>query len=116
MSLKKIPIFSDPKNYQINVAINGVNLNIRFRYNDRNDTWYMSIYDRNNTLLLSGIPTLSNVISMTDVYQVLSNDLIGDFLFFDKTGKAQDVTSEDLGNQIELYFIDNLPPLAGIQA
>lgn len=111
MAFKLIPIVSKPDLYQLSIRLNGILLKLTYRYNSRNDTWYKDISDINNNVLLRGIPCLSNIVKMTSVYQVLPNDLLGDFLYFDISGNNLDVSHDDLGDQIKVYYVDNLPPL-----
>lgn len=112
MSYKQIPVTATRELYQITVALNGIKYNLRYRYNSRNDTWYKDILTLTNQTILSGIPTLCNVINMTRNYRVMPDQMLGDFLYIDITGNDKDASLETFGSEILLYYIDIVPPLA----
>ena len=55
-----IPTRSDVANYYQRTVLDGVVYNLRFYYNDRDNSWYLSISDVNGTPIRTGIKLIPN--------------------------------------------------------
>lgn len=50
-----LPVFPDDANYQVEVALDGVVFRLRYKYNARDESWYISILDEAGVLLRSSL-------------------------------------------------------------
>jgi hypothetical protein len=55
MAIVKIPFTTDFPWWDQEVVIDNNTYTLEFKYNERNDYWSMSIYDRLQTLIIAGI-------------------------------------------------------------
>ena len=53
--LFELPIIPDLFDYKYEVSLDGVVYLINLRYNERMDTWFFSLHDRADVLLIGGI-------------------------------------------------------------
>lgn len=100
------------KDYLATVTLDGVPFTLEIYWNDREGQWYFSIYDLNQTPLITGrkialyIPLLSRFKNAS-----LPN---GDFICYDTSGSGIDPSLNDLGIRCPLVYIEaaELPALA----
>ena len=59
MAILVIPTDSDPY-YSIRSRLDGKDYGLSFAWNDREERWYLSIYDDADNLLLAGIKLIAN--------------------------------------------------------
>lgn len=103
MAVSILPISNDDESYEQSYGIDSSTLTFQFRYNSRNDTWYMDILDEQNVVRFSGMPCLTNVITMTRRidYSVF---LTGEIIFLDLGVEGTDCTRENFGESITLAY------------
>ena len=110
MSLFQIPLTNQVLLYSQIQGLDGTKYNIAFRYNSRNDTWYMTIADTNNNILIRSMPCLTNVIEMTNrLGSEPSVFPIGELIFLDITTDAiadLDCTEENFGQAVQLFYLN----------
>lgn len=104
MSVIEIPVRSDLKAYEFQIELDGIVYTLKFRFNERMGRWLMDIADSISNELLNGIVLLTNV-PLTDDY-VVANTPPGRFFCLDKTGQNKDSGADDLGNDIQLVYVE----------
>lgn len=111
LSTIEIPIAEDTF-YQVQVFLDEEKYNLRFRWNRRNETWYMDVFDIENNPILYSQPCLAGGGGMT--YRFFITDLMpyGDILTLDINGLGKDPTFEDFGDKTGPFYVsvfDELP-------
>lgn len=91
-------------------TLDGVVYGLRFQYNQREDVYYMSIYDVTlGTDILSGIKLVSNFL-LVQRYNggVITGLPPGDFMALSSTADDSDATLGELGllQRVTLYYLD----------
>jgi len=103
MAIFRLPITNDVESYEQSFGIDSKSFSFEFRYNSRNDTWYMNIFDEQNVIRFSGMPCLTNVINMTwrIDYLVLTT---GDIMFLDLSSFEIDCTRSNFGSKVVMFY------------
>jgi len=103
MAVSKLPINNDFNDFKQSHTLDGGQYSLRFRYNKRNDTWYMTFLSDINQVLVGPKPCLSNVMQQTGR---INPDAIpiGDIIFLDVSGNEVDCTQENFGDSINLFY------------
>lgn len=56
MAYFELPIVENFYNYKYSAALDSITYLVGLRYNERMDTWFISLYNRNDEALIEGIP------------------------------------------------------------
>ncbi len=108
MALFQIPLNNDFNDFSQVHGLDNKKYTFKFRYNKRNDTWYLQLLNDLNEVLIGAKPCLSNVIQYTG--RLNRNALpIGDIIFVDVSVTGLDCTQENFGDAIKLYY-QNVDP------
>ena len=108
MGLFRLPINNEFNNFIQSHGLDGRKFSFKFRYNSRNDTWYVELQGDANNVLLGPKPCLTNVISQTSRLKPYALP-IGDILFLDVSNSGLDCTQENFGDAIGLFYA-NIEP------
>lgn len=110
MSTYYIPTFDAPFYTQVTV-LESVSYTLAFNYNQREDTWALSISDSNGTLLLDGVKLVCNI-NLLSQYQYLGNLPPGILACFTNTSDDSPPGLEDLvsGGRCLLAYQDSTGP------
>lgn len=112
--MRLIPTRTDLTNYEVTVELDGVDFDLRFLWNDRDETWYLTISETQSTTidadtgekvpLLAGVPVLIGV----PLLRVLRGSVrpSGELVAYDTTnlGRAPGLT--DLGSRVQLFYVE----------
>jgi len=55
MAIDRLPTSTDVPYYEFEVELDDVEFKLEFRYNDRDDAWYMTVLDPEDVVLRAGI-------------------------------------------------------------
>ena len=108
MAILKVPLNNDFNEFRQTQTLDGVQYSFRFRYNSRNDTWYLTIFSDSNIQLVGPKPCLSNIIHMAGRMNQKAF-LLGDIIFLDVSGNEVDCTQENFGSSVTLFYQNVLP-------
>lgn len=108
-----IPNRSDLTYYEMQLTLDLVAFDLVFRWNERDETWYMSIYDPNvaeqsdgsRTPIIGQIPILVGSLLLS-TYSRRDRPL-GDFLAIDTQGEDHDPGILDLGSRVVFLYFSN---------
>lgn len=59
MSTFRLPTRQDRANYQLEVALDNLTFRLAFKFNSRDEAWYMTVLDANGVRLRAGIKLVS---------------------------------------------------------
>jgi hypothetical protein len=98
----EIPIFqNDSSNFIQNITLNNKRVQLKLVYNVRSAKWVLYIaYDN---FFLEGVPLVLNY-PLIFRQRWLVNSLRGEFLCLQKNTKVENITYENLGVDVGLYF------------
>ena len=60
MAITELPLEVDVPYYEFSVELDDVEFKLEFRYNDRDDSWYLTIRDSDDALLRAGIRVVND--------------------------------------------------------
>ncbi len=60
MAVFTLPTRQDLSNYEVEVDLDQVTYRLRFKFNSRDEAWYMSVLDANGVILRAGIKLVSD--------------------------------------------------------
>jgi hypothetical protein len=103
MAVYKIVIKNRFEHYDISQGMDFEKYTFRFKYNKRNDTWYITVFDINLNILSESIPCLTNVVQMTGRINA-DTFPIGDLIMFDVSGNGLDCTRDNFGTITQLFY------------
>jgi len=113
MKLFELPIENQGlEYYKFNTNLDGQNYGFRFRYNRRNDTWYVTIYDSNEQVVISDAAVLSYMHSMTARLGVSGFMPFGDLYCSDVNSGKEDPSYNNFGKVVKLFYmslVDEVP-------
>lgn len=102
-----IPARGDLANYDYRVSLEGKSFSFRFRYNERDSSWYFSIYDVNNEPVRTGIKMVPNFYLLT--YLVSEGWNIGNIVLLDSRPNPIPPLLADLGRSAFLIYSGENP-------
>ena len=105
-NLFQIPIDNNSGFYNQIQSFDGIKYNFSFRYNIRNDTWYLTITDADNNILLAAKPCLTNLVEMSGRFDGGIFPL-GELFFLSLPGF--DCSAENFGEGVTMYYQNILP-------
>lgn len=86
----------------IHDVLDGVSVTLKVRWNERFGYWTMNIYDRQQSIIISGIK-LSRGVMLIDPYNV--DSLAGDFIFIRDSGEKEEADFSSLGRDFTLIYL-----------
>lgn len=100
-----VPIFSSTSSqFIIEAELGGSNWILGLRYNARDVSWYLSISDNNDNLVLSGIKLVPTY-PLIERYRYIPNLPNGDFIVMDlDESPGGSVNFDNLGTRYQLVF------------
>jgi len=105
MSTKELAIINKgPKRYEFSTIFDGERYFLNFEYNDRNDTWYLTIKDSIRDEILKGVALLTNVESMLSRFVVEDFMLAGDLIVADSQLGSRDPGYDNFGDGVSAYY------------
>jgi hypothetical protein len=108
MEVIRIPAYTDKyARWKVSVNLSGVRYQLYISWNTRIESWYMTILDVNDKILLGGLRLVPNVL-LLEKYRASVPELpIGDLVIFDREGnlKADEITRKNLGSRFDLSYV-----------
>lgn len=112
---KQIQLFPDTPLYTMRATLNGQAYTLRFDYAQREDRWYLSLYDAAGLPIRKGIKITSNV-STLRLTAFDARAPKGFLTFSDVTaetgGAGEPPAYADLGRRVTLLYFARLPDVA----
>ena len=108
----KLPLSdkSQSAGFSFSIPLDGDIFKLEFRYNDRDERYYLSIYDEDDALIASSVKVIKGVPLLRHV--VDDRRPWGDLLAID-VGANAEPTLGNLGNGIEIIFASYLESANG---
>ena len=105
MSLKELAIVNKKdKHYEFSSNFDGVTHVLRLDYNERNDTWHLTLKNAAQDVLLSNIPLLTNVDGMVERFALNNVMPWGDILVIDTKNNANDPSYDNFGLDVSAFY------------
>ena len=114
---KQIQLFPDTPLYTMRATLNGQEYTLRFDYAQREDRWYLSLYDAAGLPIRKGIKITSNV-STLRLTAFDARAPLGYLTFSDVTKEGATAAAgtppgyADLGRRVSLLYFARLPDVA----
>jgi hypothetical protein len=107
MTQSRVPLTSadNISSFTVRVLLTGVEFILSFQYNQRDSSWWLSLYDALREPIIEGVkcvvglPLLRNTVD--------ARRPAGELVFLDLTKKDLDPGLLDLGERIALIYADN---------
>ena len=90
-----VPTRGDLANYDQTIELDGVVFGLRFRFNQRDDSWYVSLHDADGRAIRSGIKLIPNYGLLHTLRDAAGP--IGDFVVVDVRAVPSPPTLAELG-------------------
>lgn len=96
-----IPLDNNLSLYDFEIELNSILYKFNIEYVARCGFWIFSLFDAENYLIASGIPQTNY-----ELFKTCTDDKkpAGTFWLIDTTGQNQDITRDNLGNEIIFVF------------
>lgn len=91
--------------YDQQVELDGQVYTLTFRFNRRNNSWYMDIADEDNVHIASGRRCVVNSV-LNGQFRYLSTNPPGALTVFDTTGRQAPPELNDFGSRVLLLYFD----------
>lgn len=107
MATLQLPIRTEPPSYIMTLELEGLFYDFSFRFNARDNYWFLSI-DFNSVRVLSGIKVVNsiNLLSQFDYMKVDSRLPPGTILVNDLKGFQRDPGREDFGDEVVMLYLE----------
>lgn len=103
----KIPTYADKyARWKVSVTLSGVRYQLYISWNTRMESWYMTILDVNDEVLLGGLRLVPNV-NFFEKYRASVPELPPGDLGIYCAGKmaSDEITRENLGTDFNLFYV-----------
>lgn len=110
MSIDTIPVEQGLAYYEFEVELDGVQFRLEFRYVDRDDAWYLSIYDVDGIPLRMGL----RVVPQWPLLQLWADENRpgGEMISLSQGGVTSTPTLDQLGSDAVLVYMDEAEVLS----
>lgn len=104
MTIYRVPTTNKTSSFTQVTALEGRDYDLTFRWNQREDRWYLDI-SSNGQALLKGLKLIAD----WPLFRAQTSELLppGELIAFDQTGKGRDPGLRDLGSRVELFYFDS---------
>ena len=108
MSVFLLPTRSDLPHFDFFTELDGTKYGLEFKWNEREESWYMSILDSEGTAILSGRKVVVN-------WPLFSRFAVaglppGNIIALDTAGTETNPGLTDLGDRVQIYYFDSDEP------
>jgi hypothetical protein len=107
-TLFQIPCYANLTHYDMQVVLDDVTFTLEFRWNTREQAWYMHVKQQDDTDVLDSVKIVINW-PLAARYRDPRLPL-GYFLAVDSSAAQQDPGISDLGDRVQLYYVPVLTP------
>ena len=107
MATLQIPVRVDPLNYTMKVEMDGGFYDLGFRFNARDDHWYMDV-SFDEALVVSGIKVVhsSDLLGQFAEFAVDGRTPPGQLIILDITNAGRDPSKTNFGNEIVMLYTE----------
>lgn len=104
MTVEQIPNSVDVPYYEFEIDLDGVEFKLQFQYNDRDDAWYLSVLDTDDTMLRAGI----KVVNSWSLLRLWASESApaGDIVSVSQGDLSAPPTLNQLGAEVLLQYLD----------
>lgn len=104
MSTVALPLRTDLPHYDFTTELDGKSYTFVMKWNEREEAWYMDLYDSTNTLVIASRKIVIGW-PLTNRYQ---DETLppGTLIAVDTSNANQDPGLEDLGERVEIWYIE----------
>lgn len=104
MAIDRLPTSTTLPYYEFEVELDGVEFKLEFRFNDRDDAWYMSILDSEDTLLRAGLRVVNSWLLLRLWAEATRPD--GEIASVNQGQVLAPPTLNQLGAEVVLTYLD----------
>jgi hypothetical protein len=90
--------------YQIQTTLDQISYTLFMRFNKRNLTWYMDVFNDLGEPVLYGLACLTNVVGLIGRFVIQDFMQNGDIIVLDVSGQGNDPTYENFGAQTGPFY------------
>lgn len=98
-----IPTRGDIANYDQSIELDGTVFILKFRYNSRDEAWYLSVHDVDNVPIRSGLKLIPNLALLRQL--VTEGRPIGELIVVDSRAIPLPPSLAELGSKVQLAYI-----------
>lgn len=104
MAVLIIPTRQDDANYSFQVPLDGVVYTLRLIFNDRDQSWFMTIADSEDNIMRAGIKLVTD----HDLLRLWreATRVAGNIIALDTTGDRLRADIDDLGTDVVLTYVE----------
>lgn len=103
MATKIIPLDSTFDNFSITVELDSMVYGMDFKFDLRNERWYVDLFDSNNNLLLAGLPAMVSW-PLLKQFEYRTDIPKGVLYFLDQNGTEIEPGRFDLGARVLMIY------------
>ena len=104
MAVFTISVDPELPNQEFNVSLDGALYVLRFKWNEREQAWYMSILDEAESPIFEGVKVVLD--TLLGVRTSDPRGFPGALVAFDSTGQLLMPGEKDLGSRVVLFYYD----------
>lgn len=104
MTISRIPTSTVNSNYEFVVELDGAEFKLRFKYNSRDDAWYLNILDTNDVMLRAGLKVV-NEWTLLRLWAE-ANRPRGELIAVNQGNVPAPPTLNQLGAEVVLTYLD----------
>lgn len=103
MAVYELPLVPSVAYYDFYVTLSEREYNVLVQWNDRDDSWYMSVSDASGDLIVAGARiVLGRMIAFT----ADPRGPFGSFIAIDTSGSGQEAGYDDLGTRVSVLYVE----------
>ena len=106
MAVFSIPVTSELFDYSERVELDGEVFELRFRFNNRLEAWFVDIFSASGDVLVYG-RRLTVDTRLTGQYKHLDDLAQGELTPFDTENGRRDPSSDNLGDRVLLFYFES---------
>jgi len=105
MSIKEFAIINQgPKFYKFSSNLDGQRYYFNYSYNERNDTWYLTIRNADRDIVLSGLACLTNNYLMVSRFVIEEFFPVGEIQIADVNDDGNDPSYLNFGDNVSAFY------------
>ena len=108
MATLRLPVKNGLPAYRFSVELDGVLYSFRFRWNVRDNHWFMDIIEADGSAVIDGVKVVNSddLLSQFDHKQVTGNLPPGTFRVVDVNGANDDPDTTTFGEDVVLLYVE----------
>lgn len=102
---QRLPLIPGEPHYRFSTELSGIPFVVEVRWNQREEAWYMTVLDANESPVLSGVKLVLG--ALLGARSADPRKPPGAFVVADLSGTGRDATLDDLGTRVVVSFFSN---------